>query len=78
MTAGHRHLLDLGAGRLERLGGRLGAGGHVGRDALGVEELLDHADPQAVDAVDRGGRSPTATGSGIDVESAGSCPAITS
>ena len=51
MTAGHRHLLDLGAGGLERLGRGLRPGGHVGRDALGVEQLLHHADAQAVDAV---------------------------
>ena len=77
MAAGTRRLADLGAGRLERVGGLAHPGGHVGGDAL-AHQLGDDADAQAGDALGRARPRTTAAGSGIEVESSGSWPAMTS
>ncbi len=72
-----RHLLHRGAGGGQGVGGLADPGGDVGVDAL-AHQLGDHADPEAVDAVvEVVGRSPGAAW-GIEVESAGSWPAMTS
>ena len=63
---------------LERLGAPRARGPRRRASMPSRHQLGDDADPQALDAVVERGRRPTAPARGIDVESSGSWPAITS
>ena len=73
---GHRELDDARTGRLERGGRTLDGRDDVGGGA--VDELAHEPDAPAVDAVVERARRRDGAGSSSDVESIGSCPAITS